>query len=144
MSLKARCELLAATAQRYQVANKPAKKAILNESTTATEYHRKYAITLLKNYQPNRQAKHSHRRKKSRKYTMEVQDALVLIWEADSRICSKRLVPFLPEMITAMDRYGHLSLSSEVRAQYGMMKSPGSDRSLYYSVLPPQSTNSIS
>jgi len=44
MSLKARRELLAATAKRYQVASKPEKKAILDEFTAATGYHRKAII----------------------------------------------------------------------------------------------------
>jgi hypothetical protein len=131
MSLKARRELLAATAKRYQVASKQEKKAILDEFTAATGYHRKYAITLLKNYQPDPQAKQPHRRKKPRKYTPETQEALVLIWEAASRICSKRLVPFLPEMITAMERYGHLSLSTEVREQLLTISSATVDRLLF-------------
>jgi hypothetical protein len=131
MSLKARRELLAATAKRYQMANKQEKSAILDEFTAVTGYHRKYAITLLKNDPPDRQAKPPYRRKKPRKYTMEVQEAVVLIWEAASRICSKRLVPFLPEMITAMERHGHLSLSPEVREQLLTISSATVDRLLF-------------
>lgn len=131
MSLKARRELLVATAKRYQVASKPEKKAILDEFTAATGYHRKYALTLLKNDQRESQAKQPHRRKKPRQYTPEAQAALVLIWEATSRICAKRLVPFLPEMITAMERYGHLSLAPEVRAQLLTISSATVDRLLF-------------
>ncbi len=131
MSLTARRELLEATAKRYQVASKQEKKVILDEFTAATGYHRKYAISLLKNYQPDRQAKLPHRRKKPHKYTTEAQEALVLIWEAASRICSKRLVPFLPEMIKAMERYGNLSLSPEVREQLLTISSATMDRLLF-------------
>ena len=88
MSLSARRELLEATAKRYQLASKQEKKAILDEFTAATGYHRKYAITLLKNYQPDQRTKPLRRRDKPRLYTTEVQEALVLIWEAASRICS--------------------------------------------------------
>ncbi len=38
-----------------------------------------------------------------------------MVWEAANRVCSKRLVPFLPEMVEAMERHGHLKLSAEVK-----------------------------
>ena len=52
MSLPARRELLASTAPRYAKANKKLKQTILDEFTASTGYHRKYAIGLLKHYDP--------------------------------------------------------------------------------------------
>ena len=52
MSLPARRELLASTAPRYAKANKKLKQTILDEFTASTGYHRKYAIDLLKHYNP--------------------------------------------------------------------------------------------
>ena len=52
MSLPARRELLASTAPRYAKANKKQKQTILDEFTAAAGYHRKYAIGLLKHYDP--------------------------------------------------------------------------------------------
>ena len=52
MSLPARRELLASTAPRYAKANKKLKQTILDEFTASTGYHRKYAIDLLKHYDP--------------------------------------------------------------------------------------------
>lgn len=37
--------------------------------------------------------------------------------EAANGICGKRLVPFLPELVPALERHGHLALTDEVRAQ---------------------------
>ena len=131
MSLKARRELLTATAQRYQRACKLEKTSILDEFTAATGYHRKYAISLLKNHMPQNGSSPPRQRTRQRKYSPEAQKALVLIWEATSRICSKRLVPFLPEMVTAMERHGRLSLSAEVRAQLLSISSATVDRLLF-------------
>lgn len=131
MSLKARRELLAATARRYQQAGKQKKKAILDELTAATGYHRKYAITLLRNHPPKNRSQLPQQRIRPRKYTAEVQAALVLVWEASSRICSKRLVPFLPEMVAVMERHGHLALSAEVRERLLSISSASVDRLLF-------------
>jgi hypothetical protein len=131
MSLKARRELLKATAKRYKRACKPEKTSILNEFTATTGYHRKYAITLLKNHTPQHGSSPPSRRTRQRKYSQEVQEALVLIWEATSRICSKRLVPFLPEMVAAMERHGHLSLSADVRERLLSISSSTVDRLLF-------------
>jgi hypothetical protein len=51
MSLKARRELLAVTAPRYQISPKKQKQLILDEFVAVTGYHRQYAIPLLKHYQ---------------------------------------------------------------------------------------------
>lgn len=130
MSLKARRELLAATASRYQQARKQEKSVILDEFTATTGYHRKYATTLLKNYSAQNDQQFPTKRIRPRKYAEEVQAALVLVWEATSRICSKRLVPFIPDMVSIMERNHHLSISAEVRAQLLSISSATVDRLL--------------
>ena len=107
MSLKSRRELLSVTAPRYQTANKKHKQQILDEFVESTGYHRKYAIPLLKHYQANTKKGRSlvvsnqgqSRRGSKPIYTDEVKQALVISWEAACRICSKRLVPFLPALV---------------------------------------------
>jgi len=49
MSLKSKCELLEVVRPRYLKANKAEKQKILDEFTSATGYHRKHAIRILKN-----------------------------------------------------------------------------------------------
>ena len=49
MSLKSKRELLEVVRSRYLKANKAEKQKMLDEFTSATGYHRKYAIRILKN-----------------------------------------------------------------------------------------------
>ncbi len=119
MSLKARRELLVVTVIRYKKASQKEKQIILDEFTQATGYHRKYAIHLLNNCTPKQfQERPTKRKPRPRIYNTEVQAALLVVWEAAHRICSKRLVPFLPEIVPVLEKYGHLELSDKVRARW--------------------------
>lgn len=132
MSLQSRRELLACVAPRYQRVCRKEKQAILDEFTAATGYHRKYAITRLTDFDPEArsQRKPSHRSRR-REYTPAVQTALVTVWEAAHRICSKRLVPFLPDIIDSLERHGHLSLSAATREKLLGISPSTVDRLLY-------------
>ena len=121
MSLKTRKELVSCVAPRYNGATKAEKQKILDEFTATTGYHRKYATHLLKHHEahpatakPTAQSRNPDRR---RKYGDDVKDALIVVWETASQICSKRLVPFLPQLVDALERHGHLNLPQETRAK---------------------------
>jgi hypothetical protein len=132
MSLKARQELLGATTKRYQKASKSEKKIILDEFIAATGYHRKYAIYLLNHQRLEQETeKESSRKPRKRKYDEDVQTALICVWEAANRICSKRLVPFLPELVLVMERFGHLDLDEDVRGRLLSISPSTADRLLY-------------
>jgi hypothetical protein len=132
MSLKARRELLDATALRYAKAPRKEKQTILDELTHATGYHRKYLIHLLNNYtQEKTQERPIKRKPRPKIYTKEVQEALIVVWEAAHRICSRRLVPFLPEIVPVLEKYGHLVLSDKVRARLLAISPSTVDRLLY-------------
>ncbi len=111
MSLSARTELTVSLRTRYQQAKRPEKRKILDEFTAATGYHRKYAVSLLK----GSAAKHTRVRRRPRRYNEAVKDALIRIWKASNHLCSKRLVPFLPELLVVLERKGHFSLPEEIR-----------------------------
>src|SRR5450432_1587483 len=64
------------------------------------------------------------------RYGSEVQQALVLAWETLNRICAKRLIPFLPDMIESLERNGHLQLSEENRRIVLSMSAATADRLL--------------
>jgi len=51
------------------------------------------------------------------RYGSEVRHALVLAWEATKHLCAKRLIPFLPTCLAALERHGYLHLSEENRRQ---------------------------
>jgi hypothetical protein len=56
-------------------------------------------------------------RPRAPQYGVEVRDALQLAWLAANRVCAKRLVPFLPDLVASLERHGHLVLSDALRAQ---------------------------
>ena len=114
MSYRAKRELLAQTAPRYQEAGHLQKSVILDEFVAATGYARKYAIRLLTS--PVVAPRAAITRPRERRYGPGVQAALRLAWETANCICAKRLVPFLPELLPSLERHGHLQLSEEVRA----------------------------
>jgi hypothetical protein len=127
MSFLAKRELLARVAPRYQSAPPSQKSVILDEFVAVTGYARKYAIRLLA-YPILPPAPLA--RSRERFYGAAVQDALVVAWAAANRICAKRLVPFLPELVPALERHGHLTLPDAVREQLLALSPATADRIL--------------
>ncbi len=125
MSLGSRRELLETTAERYRFATKKQKGVILEEFLATTEYNRKYAIVLLN--QPSIEKKKGKRRRR-RRYDKQVGQALIRLWKAANRICSKRLVPFLPDLIDSLERHGHLELTESVREKLFTISCATADR----------------
>ena len=111
MSLNLRRELLLSVKHKYSNSNWQNKSKILDGFIAATGYERKYAIQLLNN--PISQT--NNKRRRSSQYGEQVQQALTFIWKTANKICSKRLVPFIPQLIEAMERNGHLRLPDDVR-----------------------------
>ncbi len=54
----------------------------------------------------------------------------MFVWRASNRLCSKRLVPFLPEFVGVLERCGHLSLSAETRTRLLAISPASVDRLL--------------
>src|SRR5712692_2129298 len=65
-----------------------------------------------------------------RRYGSDVQHALFLAWHAANRISAKRLTPFLPTLIDALERHEHLQISEECRRQLLAMSAATADRLL--------------
>ena len=42
---------------------------------------------------------------------------LKTLWEASDHLCSKRLAPFIPELLAALERHGEVKLEPQVREQ---------------------------
>jgi hypothetical protein len=128
MSFLARRELLVRVASRYREADRLQKTTILDEFVAATGYARKYAIRLLT--RPVASSPTPIDRPRSRAYGPEVQEALAAAWAAANFICAKRLVPFLPQLVSALERHGHLTLTDEVRGQLMAISPATADRLL--------------
>ena len=127
MSKRSKQELTKEIHPRYLRASKAEKKKILDEFTAATGYHRKYAIKLLKHGIKRQGYKKIGRKKK---YQGEVVDVLEKIWDISGRICSKRLHPFLPEMVSVLEREGELSCRPETKTLLLSMSRATIDRCL--------------
>lgn len=127
MTNKGKRELLEALRPRYLKASKEGKAKLLDEFIAATGYHRKYAIRLLKH---GPQPKGWHKPGRSKVYQGEVVQVLEQLWEIAGRICSKRLHPFLSELVTVLERQGELALAPQTKEQLLQMSRATIDRCL--------------
>jgi site-specific recombinase XerD len=118
--------LLQQIAPVYHQASGSQKQHILEEFVTATGYARKYAQWLLNHTEEIFTTPVVLRRR----YGPEVEEALVLIWKTLNRICAKRLVPFLPDILETLEEHGHVQLSKEHRSLLLSMSAATADRLL--------------
>ncbi len=130
MSRKSKNELLEVVRPRYLKASKFEKQKILDELTSATGYHRKHAIRVLK----NKVQVQNHFKRKTETYKTlyrgEVVQALEQLWEIYGQICSKRLQPFLPEAIRVLERCQEIKLSKDTKDLLLKISSASIDRCL--------------
>lgn len=126
MSKGSRYELISRTGPRYRNATSRDRKRILDEFIAASGYSRKHAIYVLS----QTKVKEPTKRNRAAVYGLEEQNALIELWEYANRICSKRLVPFLPDLIDAVSRHGRLILKESVKAKLLSMSPATVDRLL--------------
>jgi hypothetical protein len=60
----------------------------------------------------------------------DVQHALFLVWHVANRICAKRLIPFLPTLVGALEGHEHIHLTEECRSLLLSMSAATADRLL--------------
>lgn len=121
-------EYVGAVRGRYLMASKTGKGKILDEFAEVTGCHRKTAIRLLL-----RKNKHdvTEKRGHPRRYSPAVIEALRVAWEATDRLCSKRLQPFLPELVAVLRKHGEGStMTAEVVARLCQISPSTIDRVL--------------
>mgnify|MGYP001614974379 FL=1 len=119
-------EYVEALRERYRRAGREDKGRMLDEFTQVTGYHRKAAIRLL----TRRPRSPSRRRGRQRQYGPQVTAALRIVWEAADRVCSRRLHPFLAELVPVLERQGHLAVAAPLRSQLLRMSPATMDRLL--------------
>ncbi len=120
-------EYVKAVRGRYLRASKKEKGRILDEFTQVVGCHRKAAIRLLHRVSLQRQGR---RRGRRRRYGDEVVNALRKVWEASDRLCSKRLKPFLGELVKVMRQHGELAVNAGLERQLCQMSPSTIDRLL--------------
>jgi hypothetical protein len=89
-----------------------AKGVILDEFVALTGLHRKHAIRLLSARSPARRPRGRPRTRCGH----AVAEALVLLWEASDRVCSKRLKPMIPVLLPALERHRQIVADDALRA----------------------------
>jgi hypothetical protein len=127
LSYQARRVLLQRAEPQYREASPSQKRTLLDAFVATTGYHRTYARRLLNH---TKEVQQTLQRPRPRQYGPEVQHALFLVWHAANRICAKRLVPFLPTLLEALERHEHLHLTEECRSQLLSMSAATADRLL--------------
>ena len=120
-------EYAQALRSRYFRASKEEKGKILDEFTQVTGLHRKAAIRLLHRLGQPRAGK---RRGRPRKYGTGEAEALRVAWEASDRLCSRRLQPFLPEMVKVLRQHGEQIIDLATEGQLCRMSPSTIDRLL--------------
>ena len=127
LSYQARRALLQQTAPQYREASPSQKRTLVDAFVAATGYHRTYARWLLNHAD---EVRPTLQRPRPQQFGPEVQHVLFLAWHAANRICAKRLIPFLPTLIEALERHEHLHLTEECRKQLLSMSAATADRLL--------------
>lgn len=140
LSYAARQEVIERMAPCYREASFPQKGVLLDTVVATTGYARKYAIRLL-NQAPT--GKRTIQRRRLPRYGQEVQQALVEAWKATRYICAKRLIPYLPTAVAALERHGHLQLTSESRSRLLAMSVSTAERCLRACRKPPPQKTGI-
>lgn len=111
MTRGSRAELARTQGKRYLAATIKQKQTILKEFIATTGYHPKSAIRIL-NASPAEKPTRPRLRKPV--YDEAVRAALIVLWEASDRVCSKRLRALLPVILPSLERYGHLRLNEVI------------------------------
>ena len=127
ISMTTRDALIAATGERYRGRSRVTRGRILDEFTAITGLHRKHATRLLRGVHGSAR---SGPRPERRVYNDAMDDALVILWEASDRICSKRLRVMLPVLDEAMELHGHMSLEPVIKSGVMAMSAATIDRRL--------------
>jgi hypothetical protein len=112
-------------APQYRGVSAFQKRTLLEAFIGTTGYVPKFARWLL-NYASEVQQTHGHSH--LRRYGPDVQHALFLAWNAANRICAKRLIPFLPILIEALERHEYLHITKECRRLLLSMSAATADR----------------
>jgi len=112
ISMRAKREITSALAERYRAGGRLEKGRILDELCAVTRWHRKHAIRALS---VDRSSGSARPRRRGRTYGASVRDALIVLWDASDRLCSKRLLAMIPFLLPALERHGRLELSADER-----------------------------
>lgn len=131
MSLSARRELAAEVASRYRTAGKSARSSLLDDFVANTQYNRKHAICVLRKAMASgANTKAPARRSRLRTYGPEVEGPFLALWRVSGGLCPKRLMPFLEQLIEALERFDEISLCPGIKEKLLAMSVSTAERML--------------
>lgn len=136
-------EYMARMQVRYVKAKRREKGTLLDEVVAVTGYHRRHAVRVLRHGRfpdpklaavqgkpSGRGVAPRGRGGRPRVYSSVVVGALRTVAAASGWLCGKRLAPFLPELVPALEAEGELRLTPEERGQLLAMSAATIDRRL--------------
>ena len=127
MRIRERYELAVDLGWSYREAGRRQRSRILDAFCLATGYSRKHALRVL------RAPQRIHlrlRRVRRRRYGLEFQHALKVLWEASGYICAERLQPFLRPLSSLLVRHHQLELTPELEKQLSSASASTVERNL--------------
>lgn len=127
MSASARGELARARASQYRRADRAGKAVMLDEFVAATGVGRKSAMALLRRPPA---ARPRPRGRPKKRYGPDVQAALEMLWAVSGYLCSKRLVPGLPLLISMMEAHEETLWSQDTKVKLLKLSPATCDRLL--------------
>lgn len=113
MTIEERYQYLKRMQPRYRTAGRKEKSKLLDEMEIHTGLHRKSLPRLLR----DKIRRHPRQRERSKQYGPEVDEALLLIWEALDYICPERLTPNLVDTAELLAQHQELHLAPTLREQ---------------------------
>jgi hypothetical protein len=114
MSVNERRKYLKRMKVRYVRAKGGERGRLLSKMEQVSGLHRKSLIRLMNAGSLERQKRTTPR---GRRYGLEVERVIVLVWESRDYICAERLTPGLLRMAQHLERFEPLGLSAEVEEQ---------------------------
>ncbi len=128
MRIRERYELALELGWSYQNAGRKDRSRILDAYCLATGYSRKHGLRVLRGSQQRRRLRRVGTRR--RRYGLEFQQALRILWEASGYICAERLRPFLRPLSLLLVKHRQLELTVELEKQLRIVSTSTVERNL--------------
>lgn len=114
---------------RYKKSSKKEKGRILDEFTASTGYNRSYARRILGSLRKKQGRKRKYK-PRDRTYDISVFYPLRKVWIAADGICGQRLKPFIPEMLTSLEKHKEIKVNKQQKQKLLNISSATIDRML--------------